>query len=224
MLAWLIRGGWVTQLCTFAYVVVWPEIIYEVEYEMEAEELQRRKDAESEGSKTPSRDRRHHSLSSPSEPPPQGDSSASANYSGTSSSPATASQQMAEKALLERMATKIQREAAEKATAHARKILPAKTEHPSTNDAVHLASLTPYVILDAKKASGEDSRYLAAIEKRLREGEDGEKIAGAWQRFWKYFDGHSALERVALLEDMKRKETWNLFMAVSEYLLCVRHW
>ncbi|GAP92394.1 putative upf0171 domain protein [Rosellinia necatrix] len=39
MLAWLMRGGWVTQLCTFAYVVVWPEIQYEVEYELEAEEL-----------------------------------------------------------------------------------------------------------------------------------------------------------------------------------------
>ncbi|KAI1503206.1 nitrogen permease regulator of amino acid transport activity 3-domain-containing protein [Biscogniauxia marginata] len=39
MLAWLMRGGWVTQLCTFAYVVVWPEILYEVDYELEAEKL-----------------------------------------------------------------------------------------------------------------------------------------------------------------------------------------
>ena len=39
MLAWLLRGGWVTQLCTFGYVVVWPEILYEVDYEIEAEEL-----------------------------------------------------------------------------------------------------------------------------------------------------------------------------------------
>ncbi|KAI1325273.1 hypothetical protein F5Y16DRAFT_411530 [Xylariaceae sp. FL0255] len=46
MLAWLMRGGWVTQLCTFAYVVVWPEIIYEVEYEIEAEELRAMQAAE----------------------------------------------------------------------------------------------------------------------------------------------------------------------------------
>jgi hypothetical protein len=41
MLAWLMRGGWVMQLCTFAYVVVWPEIIYEVEHAQEAEDIAR---------------------------------------------------------------------------------------------------------------------------------------------------------------------------------------
>ena len=49
MLAWLMRGGWVTQLCTFAYVVVWPEIIYEVEYALEAEEIARAKRAQGMG-------------------------------------------------------------------------------------------------------------------------------------------------------------------------------
>lgn len=40
----------------------------------------------------------------------------------------------------------------------------------------------------------------------------------------KYFDGHTALERIALQEDMKRKEAWTLLTAMSEYLICTRHW
>ena len=46
----------------------------------------------------------------------------------------------------------------------------------------------------------------------------------AWPVFWKYFNGHSALERVALHEDMKRRDAWNLLNSMGEYLLCVRHW
>ncbi|KAF3355561.1 hypothetical protein VdG1_06973 [Verticillium dahliae VDG1] len=156
MLGWLMRGGWVTQLCTFAYVVVWPEIQYEV----------------------------------------------------------------AEQARLSRIAEKTQREAAEKAAAHARKVVPAATERPSLNEAAHLAGLTPRVILDAKKATGKDSLYLSAIGRRFRD----DKLAKAWQLYWKYFNGQSALERIALQEDMKRKEAWTQLTAMSEYLICVRHW
>ncbi|GKT63665.1 hypothetical protein ColTof4_04751 [Colletotrichum tofieldiae] len=98
---------------------------------------------------------------------------------------------------------------------------PAATDHPSTNDAPHLARMSPYIIVDAKKATGKESLYLAAIAKRL--GKDP-KVAKAWQAFWKYFNGQTALERIALQEDVKRKEAWNLLTAMSEHLLCVRHW
>lgn len=65
-----------------------------------------------------------------------------------------------------------------------------------------------------------------------REGKDAaggskdwdDKVAAAWPQFWKYFNGRSALERVALQEDMKRKDVWNLLTAMSEYLTTVRHW
>lgn len=43
MLGWLIRGGWLTQLRTFAWICVWPEIVYEVEYELKKEELEKKK-------------------------------------------------------------------------------------------------------------------------------------------------------------------------------------
>ena len=123
-------------------------------------------------------------------------------------------------ARLERIAIKASREAADKATAHARKTVPVATAHPSTNTALHLAALSPHIILDAKKATGKESRYLSAIARRLRD----DKARSAWQLMCKYFDGRSALERIALQEDMKRKEVWNLLTATSEYLLSTRHW
>lgn len=129
-------------------------------------------------------------------------------------------EQVAEQARLERIAEKTQREATEKAAAHARKVPPTATDRPSTNDAPHLAHFTPHIILDAKKATGKESSYLSAIGRRFKD----EKVRKAWQAFWKYFNGQSALERIALQEDMKRKEAWALLMAMSDYLICVRHW
>ena len=231
MLAWLMRGGWVTQLCTFAYVVVWPEIIYEVEHGLEAEALRGDKPADDAPADETPRDA---PTSSENEtPPPQEEPGPSPSAAGpgpsasAESSPdspadpaATSGELIAEKARLERISNKAQREAAEKATAHARKVVPTPTPHPSTNDAPHLSHLTPYIILDAGRATGRDSLYLEAIGRRFED----EKTREAWTRFWRYFDGKAALERVALQEDMKRKEAWNLLGGMSEYLLCVRHW
>ncbi|KAF3762283.1 hypothetical protein M406DRAFT_46827, partial [Cryphonectria parasitica EP155] len=216
MLAWLMRGGWVMQLCTFTYVIVWPEIIYEVDYALEAEEVARAKKAQAAAT-----DELAHA---PGERKRRGSTN-----SGMAGSAPTLAEQVAEKARLERIADKAARELAEKATAHARKASPRATEHPSVNGAAHLAGLSPYIILDAKKTTGKESLYLSAIGRRLRErrtepSDWDEKVANHWPVFWKYFNGRSALERIALQEEMKRKEVWNLLTAMSEYLLCVRHW
>ncbi|KAI5862682.1 nitrogen permease regulator of amino acid transport activity 3-domain-containing protein [Durotheca rogersii] len=372
MLAWLMRGGWVTQLCTFAYVVVWPEIRYEVDYELEADELRaaaarHRGDAEddelrdeedvaasSSSSGAAADDDRSASRAAASSSSPGPLSSpevhahspmslgpeAGADSAGspaisisaaagsattattttttTTTTPATApspvpspspsaatttttttGQRAAEQARLERIATRAHRKAAEKAAHHARRPVPRATPHPSTNDAPHLAHLSPYVIVDAGRAAGRDSHYLSAIGKRLRARADGAATAtattatatttsaggpaaaadattatpntgaaaaggpspipapaptpttatttttttaatparprapprhaaldpaAAWPVFWKYFDGRSALERVALHEDLRRRDAWALLAAMSEHLLCVRHW
>lgn len=354
MLAWLLRGGWVTQLCTFAYVIVWPEILYEVEYALEAEEVaklkkaqaaaadelehgapekeagalskeRKRRGSDMRGSEsgmtssienlsaststlqrtasaaggldrsigdlstvsvsdrsgtgdTVTTDNRSQSQHPPSPPPPLSPpasllrdailaspdpqhSPSSTNDSLSASRPhsqPTLAEQVAEKARLERIAEKAAREHAEKTVAHARKAIPRATDHPSVNDAPHLRGLSPYIILDAKKATGKESLYLSAIQKRLREkrtpappasskkvaaegggkkkdgkasGQQGqhqvdwdERVATVWPVFWKYFNGRSALERIALQEEMKRKDVWNLLTAMSEYLLTVRHW
>ncbi|EAQ90837.1 hypothetical protein CHGG_02772 [Chaetomium globosum CBS 148.51] len=403
MLAWLMRGGWVTQLCTFAYVVVWPEIIYEVEYALEAEEIARAKPAQNTGrdagsagndgvtvaslaiptpgepaltgssstflpllsdhpvpspsstslrglslsfsqtslvptSSTPTSPATRTStlnstahnnrpytpsatppplLSQPPPQPPNNSTNNSTNHhpsdpnnNNTNSNPSdptnsnnnpnsnpdntaepTPTEQAAEKARLARLADKAARVLAERATAHARKAVPQATAHPSVNRARHLAGMAPQVILDAKKATGKESLYLSAIGRRfgdrvgvgvdaaangggaaagkgapapmwgrggrspevqrqvpapVRLGGEGwadseqltvrgaggsgdavdwdERVAKAWPEFCKYFNGRSALERIALQEDMKRKDVWNLLTAMSEYLLCVRHW
>lgn len=355
MLAWLMRGGWVTQLCTFAYVVVWPEIIYEVEHALEAEEIAREKRAQSMGHEPGSLESDDAAAAAPdaqaavaalgdpavagfasgflpllpdtSDPnaaafrdlplphsrpmtavrPSRSQSQASVlplqtnpASPATSSSPArtttpqpqhaqqqqqpnngpTPTEQAAEQARLERIADKAARELAERATAHARKTPPRATPHPSVNDAPHLEGISPHIILDANKATGKESLYLSAIGRRFRERaeraaaarrEDGaaagaaggsasgsgtgggaaggragprgiggvshggggvrdggalweERVADAWPVFCKYFNGRCALERIALQEDMKRKDVWNLLTAMSEYLLCVRHW
>ncbi|KAL9941422.1 Nitrogen permease regulator 3 [Verticillium nonalfalfae] len=225
MLGWLMRGGWVTQLCTFAYVVVWPEIQYEVEYELEAEELRRAEDP-SLGTSAPSSSLESLDDGRLASPASQTSPAAGAGTGNGTDTPAapphvpTMNEQVAEQARLSRIAEKTQREAAEKAAAHARKVVPSATERPSLNEAAHLAGMTPRVILDAKKATGKDSLYLSAIGRRFRD----DKLAKAWQLYWKYFNGQSALERIALQEDMKRKEAWTQLTAMSEYLICVRHW
>ncbi|KAI1094176.1 nitrogen permease regulator of amino acid transport activity 3-domain-containing protein [Rostrohypoxylon terebratum] len=343
MLAWLMRGGWATQLCTFAYVVVWPEILYEVDYELEAEEIERAKNdakTEAEGTSTESDSHSQVSLSPPPSPPRSDSpgtpeprsgsrnsntnpddrprtslSTTSSNENGptplslasstatlqlppSSSHQKTAGEEAAEQARLSRLATRAHLAAASKAAAHARRPVPQRTAHPSVNNAPHLAHLSPYIIVDAGRVGERDSRYLSAIGRRLPErvthtsngalavsaaatrpsssshpspssnekGKDGASTttttttattsssltAGvesiriapnprsaksssaasgpplnprtAWPVFWKYFNGRSALERVALHEDMKRRDAWNLLNSMSEYLLTVRHW
>lgn len=224
MLAWLMRGGWVTQLCTFGYVVVWPEILYEIDYEIEAEELaaaaeEARAQEQVDDTVPGHSDGLLQSLA-PDHHKPKSQHVENTSNSSIASKPHSAAQHAAEMARLERIALKAHREAADKATTHARKAVPVATAHPSTNDAPHLAGITPHVILDAKKTTGKESRYLSAIARRLKD----DKLSSAWQFTCKYFDGRCALERIALQEDMKRKEVWNLLVGMSEYLLCTRHW
>jgi len=370
----------VTQLCTFAYVVVWPEILYEVEYELEAEELRhlqedankgkrdkekRQKERENEEHQHDSSEQEHakgkekekddtqrhhdhqheqqqrgdheftdreHRFSSPpassagassSTPttkggntlplsassstlnqlaastsstldgsgafstlsPPMalsthslhhnqsspGDASSSSPFNNNttkmsplseppsaSASPPTAQQTEGERfalaARLTRIADKQAQAAYERSAAFSRKPVPVATSHPSLNTSAHLAHLSPYIIVDARRATGKDSLYLSAIGRRFTDP----KVRAAWPVFWKYFNGRSALERVVLglggdvtdsgggiglgglggegggggggrndnnhkMRIKKRKEAWALMTAMSEHLICVRH-
>lgn len=304
ILAWLIRGGWVCQICTYAYVVVWPEVQYEVEYGLETEALARIKQRQQRGSgagigagtgsvREKHRQRRRQrkqggfttrarTASDASDNDRDGGDSESAESDTSSTSSASikvrpkesiagaadgrpgpsAAEHAAERARQQRIAEKAARDLAERATVHARKPVPTRTDHPSVNDAPHLAGMKPHIILDASRPTGRESLYLSAIGQHLRSRrsapppaskkddygdsaaaaahlrktpgakEDGrdettvwnERVADMWPVYWKYFNGHVALERISLLEDAKRKDVWNLLTAMSEYLLCVRHW
>lgn len=384
MLAYLMRNGWVTQLCTFAYVIVWPEIVYEVDYAEEGEAIraaqeaaaaraaaaqaQAQAQAQVQQQQHHRRQQSHRSsydsydesdaseggvvsdsdsaalLSSsgssdatrrPSNPtvlaisptalgfpslhssgPASPSSSTHGTTTNTGAVPVTPAVAAAERARLTRIAERSRAELAERVAAHARRPKPTPTDRPSTNPAPHLRRVPPHIIKDAGRASGREARYLevigarlAAAAERAREKEEREKAAalaeqervreraarererernqlsgrpppppppsqtrtrggnigkekgeekgkesaaadgkGAssglgqnqqqppitaddraraaqlWPSFWRYFNGRTALERVALQEDMKRKEAWQVLSAMSEYLLCVRHW
>jgi hypothetical protein len=198
MLAWLLRHGYVTQLRTFAWVIVWPEIRYEVEYALEAERIKAAyQDAVSEAVE---------------------EAQLEASSSGSKSSPnaeAQTSEFIAEKARLQRLRDKASQDRVE----FGKKPKPQRTGTPSANNAPHLANLAPKVIKDPYKSTHLCSLYLEAISKRFPP-----EVGKAFMRFARYFDGSEALEMVALREGMKRKETWNLMVQFEEFLLTTRHW
>ncbi len=207
MLAWLIRGGWVTQLRTFAWILVWPEIIYEVEYQLRAEAIEKVK----KGIKS------HNGSSESAE---STDESGADKVRDTDPSAPLTTEQVAENARLERLADKVLKQAAEEAAEFARMPAPEATDHPSQNKVEHLKNIAPYIIKDPHKISHEESLYIAALGKRFMDTKPKE----CWQRFTKYFNGTEALEMIALRENMKRKETWGILMNYQEHLLVCKHW
>lgn len=207
MLAWLLRGGWVTQLRTFAWILVWPEIIYEVDYQLKAEAIEKSK----KGTK---------SNSGSSESPESTDESGPDKNSDNDHATTLTTEQVAENARLGRLADKAAKQAAEEAAAFMQMQIPVATDHISKNQAEHLKSIAPYIIKDPHKVSHEESLYIAAIGKRIQDP----KAKDCWQKFVKYFNGNEALETIALRENMKRKETWGILMNYQEYLLVCKHW
>lgn len=213
MLAWLIRGGWVTQLRTFAWIIVWPEILYEVEYQLKAASLDKTK---------------RKSISYGSQPT-SGESAGSTDESSKEKpyerrdiyphAPMTTAER-AEKARLERIAQKLEAEAASQAAAFAALPPPIATSHPSSNNSEHLDHLSPYIIKDPHKVSHEESLYIAAIGKRFED----EKLKDRWGKFVKYFNGQDALEMIPLIEGVRRKEIWGILGGFQEYLMICKHW
>jgi nitrogen permease regulator 3-like protein len=199
MLAWLLRNGWVTPLHTFAWVIVWPEIRYEVDYALDADRIKSAyQDAISDAIE---------------------EAQAAAAASSSAGSPPTqqlSSEAFAEKARLHRLREKAKADQ----LAFAKRPKPVATAEPSTNVQPHILALQPLVIKDPYRASHVDSLYLDAISKRFKD----EKTQKAWKKCMKYFDGKEALEGIALREGWKRKEAWNTLMGFEEYLLIVRHW
>jgi hypothetical protein len=206
MVAWLLRGGWVTFLRTFAWIQVWPELIYEVEYQLKADAIEKYK----KGAKSQSGSSENEST----------DESGTEKSNGTDIGAPLTTEQVAENARLARLAVKLAKEAAEEAAAFAEMPVPVATAHPSINNSAHLKRLQPYVIKDPHKVSHEESLYIAAIGKRISDA----KGKDCWTKFNKYFNGSEALESIALKENMKRKLTWEILMMFQEHLLICKHW
>lgn len=212
MLAWLYRGGWVTQLRMFAWILVWPEIVYEVQYQLKAEILSKAKNGRS--SETTSKSGNASSCNE------SADESGNDKKADSDPNVPMSAVQIAENARLGRLSQKATQDAIDDAEAFAKMPKPVATEDPSTNDAEHLRTISPYIIKDPHKTSNEESLYIKAIGARFTDV----KIREFWPRFTKYFNGVEALEGIALKENMKRKETMNILLEFQEFLLVCKHW
>jgi len=204
MLAWLLRNGWVTPLRTFAWVIVWPEIRYEVTYTLDAE---RTKAAYQDAISDAIEEAQATAAAS---------SSSAIGVIGSPPAQHLSSEAFAEKARLHRLREKAKADQ----LAFAKRPKPIATASPSTNVQPHILALQPLVIKDPYRANHVDSLYLDAIGKRFKD----EKTQKAWKKRMKYFDGTEPLEGIALREGWKRKEAWNMLMNFEEFLLVVRHW
>jgi hypothetical protein len=199
------RGGWVTPLRTYAWILVHPEIIYEVDYQLKAAAVEKARNK----SKPTESDQDLLSSSTDS----------STHFPKDPSSMTTS--QAAEHARLVRLARKTAEETAIFAAEFEKLPPPVATAHPSLNTAPHLKHLSPYVIKDPHKVSHEESLYIAAYSKRFEDT----RVRETWLRFCgRYFNGREPLEMIALREGMKRKETWGLLAAFGEVILVARHW
>jgi hypothetical protein len=207
MLGWLIRGGWVTQLRTFALILVWPEIIYEVEYQLKADSLKKKADG-------------LRSEQTSSESPDSNEDSSSDKAKADDPNAPLTTEQIAQNARLKRLADKAAKDAEAEAEEFAKKPVPVATDHPSFNKAVHLRPIAPYIIVDPHKVSHEESLYIAALGKRFTDP----KAKECWFKLCKYFNGREALEMIGLREGMKRKETWGILMHYQEHLFVTKHW
>lgn len=194
MLAWLLRHGWVMNLRTFAWVIVWPEIRYEVDYGLASVRTEAAYcDAVTDAVEEARSSAVDPSLSTP-----------------------ISSEAAAEKARLHRLREKAKLDQ----ISFSKRPKPVSTDDPSINDTPHVMELLPKVIRDPYRAEHVDSLYLQAISKCFPD----EKTQKAFMRFSRYFDGREALENIALKEGMKRKEAWALLAQFDEYLLTTRHW
>ena len=237
VLAWLLRGGWVTQLRTFGWVRVPPAIQASVARE-EAEGLQdsRLKLMDGEDS--------HKAEGEDNDDPGEPDMSSGAlspHYRSGLSSPSSlssartaiplhmhASGELPERSGEDNKGGKEIKEGLPASKNLASSLHQDKGAAPSLHSDKAVAvveSFQPRLILQPTKASGVESRYLAHIARAL-EAAEGTEVRECWEKCVKYFNGEHALEKIAVREGWKRKrvEALRAGWTKTGVLVEVRHW
>lgn len=229
ILAWLLRGGWVTQLRTFSRVKVTPEIKFVVEQKMRKEQLE--KYIASGG----------HSSSPPSDRP-HGDSTGSRYHDDAASTKSSSSVTSQTSGQLTPLAPR---------RGSDEDHFQLSDSYMERNAHLNMSSL----IMFPHRASPLESRWLDEIMSRFpdavpplkptlkgqqTETEDSaatDSLKVHWPKFVKYFNGTDALEKIAVREGMRRKVVWQLLQrwglgqsavpgldAREQVLVTVRHW
>ncbi|KAF2223147.1 nitrogen permease regulator of amino acid transport activity 3-domain-containing protein [Elsinoe ampelina] len=87
---------------------------------------------------------------------------------------------------------------------------------------LELTTHEPSLILDPRKASPEESRWIGLMKESL----PSDELRSTWSTISNYFDGKWALEEIAAREGMKRSRVANVVSRLElEGVLCiVRHW
>ncbi|CAI7677019.1 unnamed protein product [Penicillium discolor] len=226
ILAWLLRGGWVTQLRTFARIKVSPEVKMAVEMALRKEEVERYL---SKGN-------------SNSIPVDEDDDSDSDDEHDDANSSSSSS--------LDSHGSGDETSTPNRLDPHAQLRSSHKLLDQST--ALRLSSF----ILSPHRASPLESRWLDEIFSRFPDNPrpvQGDENSSPditpndslslhkkyWPVFLKYFNGYDALEKICVRENLKRKLVWQVLMrlglvtgplgamdldAREQVLVSVRHW
>lgn len=226
VLAWLLRGGWVTQLRSFARIKVTPDIKIAVEQALRREQIEK---YISSGRPTSSEERRD-------------DMADDSGDDGSSSSSSLGSQGSDQLTPIPGW-----RDSDDQYRL--------SESFMDRNSHLNMSSLIPF----PHRASPLESRWLDEIMSRFpdrpvsdtgnpesvnispgNEVEDPglhDSLKKYWPKFVKYFNGHDALEKIAVREGLKRKVVWQILMRMGlgqtfgidldpreQVLVSVRHW
>ncbi|KAK4987637.1 Nitrogen permease regulator 3 [Elasticomyces elasticus] len=239
ILAWLLRGGWVTQLRTFGWVKVSPEVKATVAAEMMKEAALSIASADDairavRKAEDVSNDERHSNgteNNSSEEWPSRSHSIMSPQLTGLLTAPRPDSD--AGSISSDRTAVPVHSQISSPLPPRpsplgAKDDVEFLTSLDDTDDPLPAAEVPTRALYDASlilsphKANTEESRWLAHIRASFAD----EELRELWPMLYKYFDGNRALEEIAPREGMKRSRVGVLINKLREAdcLMVVRHW
>ncbi|KAI9801009.1 MAG: hypothetical protein M1825_003543 [Sarcosagium campestre] len=211
ILAWLMRGGWITQLRTFAWVSVPCDIKQQVAQEMAREE---------------------HEKTSPNATNSNTTTTTTTTTSSSSSSH-TATKATSPMSAKSGNIIKRGRQTSIPAAAATAAVNPGPADRdiPTHSSEVPQNTTTkingseqsaPSIILEPHKANHVESRWLDAIGASFADPD----VRTAWRRFIRYFNGRHALEKIPMREGIKHKDVWRWLAAMEAdgVLLTLKHW
>ena len=200
ILAWLLRGGWVTQLRTFAWIRVDKEVKVAVDKAMREERKKERRDL-------------IHSTHSEANGNDDNSSVRSNSISDTGSSRHRPSLHEADRSF-----SGSQSSFSAAVTTAAAQSFPATQNSTSTKASSHQFNTdlsTASLILNPIRASPLESAYLSYISEHVLPSsnlseEEMSELKQYFMSFAKSMDGTEALEKIPLKEGMKRAKVWEL--------------
>jgi nitrogen permease regulator 3-like protein len=238
ILAWLMRGGWVTQLRTFGWVRVPPEVKAAVAAKMHEEAEALEASQESAGSSDGAARGNGTVMSSSVIHSPNRKDTASPRTSvylspgpasSDAGSPSTdiplTPRQQAQSNLKRPSALHINRTSSPKIDSSPASLAgtafvesPQLSPRPTFDSSNYSASL----VHSPQKANALESRWIEHIWSTFSD----EELKELWPRFLKYFDGRHALEIIPVREGLKKKRVSGVLarLIAGGWIMTVRHW